>query len=101
MKCANSLRRFETSSTSAIVLCLLMISGCSTGPVMPADLPPIPSSLTQLCAPLRPIVDGRQGEVVNQMIDDAEQYRLCANRQRALVEVVKFRETLYDVEKPK
>jgi hypothetical protein len=31
------------------------------------------------------------------MLDDAEQYRECASRLGALVEVVKFRESLYNM----
>ena len=89
-------RSSATRSTSVIAPFLILLCSCSTAPVGPQDLPPIPASLMQLCEPLRPLQDGRQGEVVSQMIDDAEQYRLCAMGKASLIEVVKFREKLYE-----
>lgn len=86
-------------SVMVCATCLPMFSGCSTAPVRPDELPPIPANLTQPCQPLPPLVDGRQGAVVEQMLDDTKQYRLCAQRHGALVETVKFRETLYNMEK--
>lgn len=49
-----------------------------------------------MCGPLPPLLRGEQGEVVRQMIDDAEQYRECASRHKALVTVIEFRESLME-----
>lgn len=93
------MKRYAGNWTSAMVCatCLLMSSACSTAPVEEQDLPPIPASLRALCGPLPPLLDGRQGEVTRQMIDDAEQYRVCASRHAALVSVIEHREKLLEV----
>jgi len=58
----------------------------------------VPSNLLRLCPPLPPLPSGKQGALVEQMLDDAEQYRLCAARHKALVDVVEFRDSLIDKE---
>ena len=84
------------TSARAYAICLLLCSACSIAPVEEADFPPIPANLRVLCGPLPPLLNGEQGEVTRQMIDDAEQYRECASRHKALVGVIEFREKLLE-----
>lgn len=81
------------------VTCLLMFSGCSTVRVYPEDLPPIPASLLQECREPMALKDGRPATVARVLLQDAEDLLQCRDRHRALVEVLKFRERLYDSHK--
>jgi hypothetical protein len=82
-----------------IATCLLLFSGCSTVRVFPEDLPPIPASLLQECREPMVLKDGRPGTVAQVLLQDAEDLHQCRDRHKALVEVLKFRERLYDSHK--
>lgn len=79
--------------------CLLTLSACSTVSVGPDDLPPIPSNLLQECRQPQTLPSGRPQAVVDALLMDAEDLQACFARHKALVEVVKFREQLYNAHK--
>ena len=99
--CAKSWLRTRGSLAQCLLLVtfLLMLSGCSTPSVRPDDLPPIPANLLQQCREPLALKDGRPQTAVNVLTQDAEDLLQCFTRHKALVEVVKFREQLYNQHK--
>lgn len=75
------------SSLSMTALSLLLVSGCSTAPVVLKSS--IPSNLKQPCPPLESVSPKTLGELLEIAVQDANQYRECMERHNALVEVFK------------
>lgn len=82
-----------------LATCLILFSGCSTVSVRPDDLPPIPANLLQLCRTPEALPDGRPSTTSRILLQDAEDLWACHDRHKALVEVVKFREQIYNSHK--
>jgi len=81
------------------VLAFGVLSGCASYRVSPDELPPIPANLLQQCPPLTGLANGKPETIANQMIQDARVYSECASRHRNLVEVIRFREGVYNIHK--
>lgn len=82
-----------------LATCLILFSACSTVSVRPDDLPPIPANLLQECRKPEALPDGRPATLARILLQDAEDLLACRDRHKALVEVIKFRETLYNAHK--
>ena len=83
-----SVRSTPGSWRTLTALCLLLLSACSTPPVVTPTVDPAPANLTAECPP-PPQLPKRQilvGELVEADAELALQYRECAARHRGLAD---------------
>lgn len=77
--------------------CLLM-SCASLTKVEPVAYPPLDPALAKACPPLPPLPDGKVGTIARALVNDADQYRACADRHRRLVQAAELRRALKEIE---
>lgn len=98
-KCGASPRRSSLAIlTSALASAYLLTSCASLTRPVPIEYPELPPELTRSCPPLVPMKDGRSLTILRQMLDDAEAYRVCADRHRRLVNAAELRRILRGIE---
>lgn len=83
----------------AIIMWLLtvMLFGCASpmtvrAPVL--DLPPVPARLMEPCETPSPLLRGTLEELYLQMLEDAGRWGRCVRNHDALVEIIKYRDSV-------
>lgn len=82
-----------SKQTLTLILAGLILSGCATGTaptvVAPTPRPVIPEAFLVSCDPLPEVTQGKLPALLNNHIEVARMYHLCAQRHGDLVEVVR------------